>query len=67
MTTRPTLAEPIIVDQWWQTRGGKAIGIRLSSWQGKNLFDLRSWHSEQGRLKPSKKGPADEVRHGADQ
>ena len=61
--THLTLAEAIIVDQWWQTRNGKAIRIQLSTWQGKNLVDLRSWDSEQGRLKPSKKGLACEVKH----
>ena len=62
MTCRPTLAEPVVVDQWWQTRGEKAIRIQLSTWKGKNLIDVRSWDSEQGRLRPGK-GFCAEAKH----
>jgi hypothetical protein len=65
MTTRPTptLSEPLIIDQWWQTRGGKAIRLTVSTYAGRNLLDLRSWYTaDDGRLKPGK-GFCAEAKH----
>jgi hypothetical protein len=60
----PTLSEPVIVDQWWQTRGGKAVRLTLSTYAGRNLIDLRSWYTvDDGRLKPGKAGFCAEAKH----
>jgi Transcriptional Coactivator p15 (PC4) len=51
----PTLSEPLVIDQWWQTRGGKAVRLTLSSYAGRTLIDLRTWYTaDDGRLKPGK-------------
>jgi Transcriptional Coactivator p15 (PC4) len=62
MTTRPTLAEPITVAEFWKNRSGQSIRLTLSTYAGRNLIDLRTWCLEQGRLKPGK-GFAAEARH----
>jgi hypothetical protein len=59
----PTLAEPIVIGQWWKNRGGEAITIQLSSYRGKNLIDIRVWRSAEGRLQPTKQGLATEAKH----
>ena len=62
MTCRPTVSEPIIVRQWWKNRGGEAIRVSLSSYAGRNLVDLRTWFTANGKLQPGKSFAAD-VRH----
>jgi len=54
--TRPTLAAAITIDQFWKTRGGQAVKIRLSTFQSRNLIDVRTWNTVDGRLKPTAKG-----------
>jgi hypothetical protein len=61
--TRPTLAEPIIIGQWWRNRSGEAITIQLSTYQGRNIFDIRVWRGTDGRLRPTTKGLTTEVKH----
>jgi hypothetical protein len=56
------LPEPITVAEWWKSRRGEAIRVRLSTYDGRNLFDLRTWYSADGKLQPGK-GFAAEVRH----
>ena len=56
------LAEPIIVAQWWKNRGGESVRVILSTHDGRNLVDLRTWYTAEGRLKPGK-GFAAEIRH----
>jgi hypothetical protein len=64
MTTRPTLAEPITIAQFWRNRRAEAITVQLSTYQGRNIVDLRVWYtSPEGKLKPSAKGLAAEARH----
>ena len=38
------------------------IRVRLSTYEGWNLADVRTWHTKDGRLKPGK-GFAAEVKH----
>jgi hypothetical protein len=45
MTSRATLTEPITIAEWWKNRRGEAIRVRLSTYEGHNLVDLRSWYS----------------------
>jgi hypothetical protein len=63
MTRRPTLAEPITIAQWWKTRGGAALTIQLLTYRDKNIVDIRTWRTEEGRLKPTKQGVAAELKH----
>jgi hypothetical protein len=56
------LAEPIIIAQWWKNRGGESVRVILSTHDGRNLVDLRTWYTAEGRLKPGK-GFAAEIRH----
>jgi hypothetical protein len=60
----PTLSEPIIIAQFWRNRRAEAITVQLSTYQGRNIVDLRTWYtSPEGKLKPSAKGLAAEARH----
>jgi hypothetical protein len=60
--TRPTLSEAITVSEWWKNRRGESIRVTLSTHDGRNLVDLRTWYTAEGRLKPGK-GFAAEIRH----
>jgi len=58
----PTLSESITVAEWWKKRGGQAIRVTLSTYDGHNLIDLRTWYTADGRLKPGK-GFCAEAKH----
>jgi Transcriptional Coactivator p15 (PC4) len=58
----PTLAEPITIAEWWKNRRGESIRLNLNQFQGRNVFDLRTWFTQDGKLTPGK-GFAAEVRH----
>ena len=60
--TRPTLAEPITIAEWWKNRGGESVRVTLSTYADRNLVDLRTWFTADGKLKPGK-GFAADVRH----
>jgi hypothetical protein len=61
--SRASLTEPVEVARFWKNRRGEAIIVRLSTYEGYNLVDLRAWYTAQGgELKPSK-GLACSVRH----
>jgi hypothetical protein len=60
--TRTALSEPIVIAQWWRNRRGEAVRVRLSTFEGHNLIDIRTWHSADGKLVPGK-GFAASVRH----
>lgn len=60
--TRPAPSEPITVPEWWKNRGGESVRISLSTYQGRNLIDIRTWHSTEGKLVLGK-GFAADVRH----
>lgn len=62
-TRRPArLAEPIKIAEWWRNRSGTSIRITLTSFEGHNLVDVRSWFTKDGRLLPGK-GFSANVRH----
>jgi hypothetical protein len=46
------LAEPIIVAQWWKNRGGESVRVTLSTYADRNLVDLRTWFTADGKLQP---------------
>ena len=61
--SRPTLSETITIAEFWKNRSAQSIRISLSTWKGRNLVDVRTWNTEQGRLKPTTKGFTAEVKH----
>ena len=59
MTTRPPLPEPIVVDRFFKNRRKDVIVVSLSTYEGKNIVDVRQhFHNEQGQMKPTGKGVA---------
>src|SRR5262249_12661362 len=56
--TMTRLAEPIIVAQWWK----KSVRVTLTTYADRNLVDLRTWFTADGKLQPGK-GFAADVRH----
>ena len=63
MTGKPTsLPEPLTIAEWWKNRRGEFVRLVLNTFQGRNVFDLRTWFTLDGQLKPGK-GFAMEVRH----
>jgi hypothetical protein len=60
--TRPTLSEPITVSEWWKNRSGESIRVTLSTYADRNLVDIRTWFTADGKLVPGK-GFASDVRH----
>ena len=59
---RPTLDEPLIISKFWKNRKHDAIIVSLSTFEGKNLIDLRMHAMKEGRLVPTPKGLAMVVR-----
>jgi Transcriptional Coactivator p15 (PC4) len=60
--TSNRISEPVTIAEWWKNRGGESIRLRLSTFEGRNIFDLRTWYSADGKLRPGK-GFAAKVRH----
>src|ERR1700730_1327838 len=58
----PALAAPITVAEFWKNRRGESIRLVLNRFEGRDIFDLRTWYTADGKLKPGK-GFAAEVRH----
>ena len=56
------LPEPVTVAECWKNRRGESVRLVLNTFQGRNVFDLRTWYTADGHLKPGK-GFAAEVRH----
>jgi hypothetical protein len=50
----PALAEPITIAEFWKNRRGEAIRLVLNRFEGRSIFDLRTWYTADGRLKPGK-------------
>jgi hypothetical protein len=59
---RPTLDEPVVISKFWKNRRHDAIIVSLSTFEGKNLIDLRMHAMKEGRLVPTPKGLAMVVR-----
>jgi transcriptional coactivator p15 (PC4) len=59
---RVTLSEPVEVAKFWKNRRHDAIVVSLSTYEGKNLIDVRMHAMKQGRLVPTPKGLAMVVR-----
>jgi len=56
---KPTLAEPVVVSKFWKNRQHDAIITSLSTYEGRNLVDIRMHRmSTAGQLVPTQKGVA---------
>jgi hypothetical protein len=56
MTARPTLAEPVTVARFWKNRQHDAIVTELSTYEGRNLVDVRQYVMQAGKLVPTPRG-----------
>jgi len=63
VTERPTLSAPVTIAEWWKNRRGESIRVTLSTYQGCNICDVRTYCSTEGRLKPTTKGFCADVGH----
>jgi hypothetical protein len=55
---RPTLEEPFKVDSFWRNRRHEAVVSTLSTFEGRNIFDVRIHAMKDGKLVPTPKGVA---------
>jgi hypothetical protein len=56
---RPTLDEPVEVAKFFKNRRKDVIVVSLSTFEGKNLVDVRQhFHNEKGQMRPTGKGVA---------
>jgi hypothetical protein len=54
---KPTLHEPVIISKFWKNRQHDAIVTSLSTFEGRNLFDVRLHRmNKKGCLVPTPKG-----------
>jgi hypothetical protein len=58
MTARVTLPDPLEVDSFWRNRRHEAVVSTLSTFEGRNIFDIRVHAMKDGRLVPTRKGVA---------
>jgi hypothetical protein len=57
MNARPTLAEPVIVSEFWANRSGESVRVQLREYEGQPLLDVRKYFTDSdGKLQPTKKG-----------
>jgi hypothetical protein len=64
MSRRPTLDQPVTIEQWWKNRGGEIVRLELSTYEGANILNLRTWHTDKtdGISRPGR-GFACSVKH----
>jgi hypothetical protein len=59
MSSRATLAEPVVVSRFWANRKGDAVYVQIKEFEGHVLIDVRKhFKDDDGRLVPTKKGLA---------
>ncbi len=58
MSARVTLPEPLAVDSFWRNRRHEAVVSTLSTFEGRNIFDIRIHAMKDGKLVPTAKGVA---------
>jgi hypothetical protein len=58
MSKRVTLPDPLQVDSFWRNRRHEAVVSTLSTFEGRNIFDVRIHEMQQGKLVPTRKGVA---------
>lgn len=55
--SKPVLAEPVIVSEFWANRRGESVRISLREYEGIALVDVRRHYTaKDGVLRPTKKG-----------
>ena len=61
---RPMLSEPLTIAKWWKNRAHDEIRLELSTYEGTNILNLRTWHTSKadGITRPGK-GFACSVKH----
>jgi hypothetical protein len=59
VSARVTLPEPVIVSKFWKNRQHDAVVVSLSTYEGRNLVDVRTHAMDRaGHLVPTPKGVA---------
>jgi hypothetical protein len=59
MSARITLPEPVEIAKFWKNRRHDAIVVSLSTFEGRNLVDVRQhFMTKEGKLAPTQKGLA---------
>jgi hypothetical protein len=54
---REPLDAPVVVDRFWRNRRGECVVTTLTSFEGRNIIDLRThFTTKEGALQPTKKG-----------
>jgi hypothetical protein len=62
MSARVTLPEPVEIAKFWKNRKGDAVVVSLSTFEGRNLIDVRQhFTSKDGKLLATQKGLAMQV------
>jgi hypothetical protein len=56
--SRVTLPEPVEIAKFWKNRRHDAIVTTLSTFEGRNIVDVRTHTMNNGRLVPTTKGVA---------
>jgi hypothetical protein len=56
--SRITLSEPVEIAKFWKNRRHDAIVVSLSTYEGRNIVDVRMHAMKEGRLLPTPKGVA---------
>ena len=55
----PTFAEPLKVAEFWKNRRGESIRVSLSTYEGRDLVDVRQYFTNSaGQMQATKKGVA---------
>ena len=55
--TNSTIAEPVIVAEFWANRKGESIRVQLRKFEGRAVVDVRRFYTtKEGQLWPTKKG-----------
>jgi hypothetical protein len=63
MSPRPTLNAPVIISQFWKNRRHDAVVVSLSTFEGRDLVDIRTHAMDRkGCLVPTPKGVSIVVR-----
>lgn len=56
---RPTLAEPVVVAEFWKSRDKNSVRVTLCTYEGHNIVDVRlHFVADDGRMLPTRRGLA---------
>jgi hypothetical protein len=59
----PTLTEPVIIASWSKNRGGEAIRVRVRTYEGQNIVDVRTWWTDRDGVLKLGQGFAAQSQH----